>query len=46
MLATSIGFLIAFALIFFQVTAMIVILGAEFNRALAEARRVTTALPS
>lgn len=27
------------ALIFFQVTAMIVILGAEFNRALAEARR-------
>lgn len=29
------------ALIFFQVTAMIVILGAEFNRALAEARKAS-----
>ena len=34
------------ALIFFQVTGMIVILGAEFNRALAEARRISAAQPS
>jgi membrane protein len=34
------------ALIFFQVTGMIVILGAEFNRALAEARRASAMQPS
>lgn len=33
------------ALIFFQVTAMIVILGAEFNRALSEAKRSASCSP-